>query len=117
MLKKQYRLTRKEFNKVFRARGSMVYLEIFSVKYAPPQSSASRFAVVCGLKVSKKAVERNRIRRQCYESIRRNYDSIPEGDYLVLTKPVILLRNFPQIDQLLLSGFKKAYEIFTRNTH
>lgn len=109
MLKKEFRLTRKEFNGVFR-KGRYFSFEDFTITYSKTGKAYARFAVSCGLKISKKAVERNLIRRRIYEIIRLNYDTIPQGDYLVLVKPSILSKNFSQLTSSLLFAFQKIYE-------
>lgn len=56
----------------------------------------TRVGVVVSKKVSKKAVERNRIRRRVYEVIRKNFDLVPkEMDYVfvVYSRDVMTMKN------------------------
>lgn len=109
MLKKEFRLTRKEFGQVFRG-GRYFSFEDFTITYYKTARAYARFGVSCGLKISKKAVERNLIRRRIYEIIRLNYDTIPQGDYLVLVKPSILSKDFSQLSSSLILAFQKTNE-------
>lgn len=63
MLKKKERLTRKEFDRFFSI-GKRLHTPSFQLIYAP--SSSFHGSVVVGKKVSKKAVDRNRLRRRIY---------------------------------------------------
>lgn len=113
MLKKEFRLSRKEFGVAFR-RGRYFSFENFTVTYYKTVRAYARFGVSCGLKISKKAVVRNRIRRQMYEIIRLHYNTIPQGDYLILVKPSILSRDFSQLTSSLLAAFGMINE---KNNH
>ena len=62
-----------------------------------------------GLKVSKKAVIRNRVKRRIRESIRLMLKDIKPGfDIIVLTKPEIKDKDFKEIDENLKKILKKA---------
>ncbi len=68
MLPKKCRLTTRNFSRVYRRsrkfkRGHFLFL-IAKEKFEP------KFGVVVGKKVSKLAVQRNRLRRQLYEQVR-----------------------------------------------
>lgn len=53
------------------------------------EGAARRFAIVISAKVSKKAVERNRIKRVMRELIRERLTQFPAGaDYLVVIRPI-----------------------------
>lgn len=53
------------------------------------EGEARRFAIVVSSKVSKKAVERNRIKRVLRELIRERLDQFPAGaDYLIVLRPL-----------------------------
>lgn len=113
MLKKEFRLSRKEFSVAFR-RGRYLSFEDFTIMYYETARARARFGVSCGLKISKKAVARNRVRRWMYEIIRVHYEGILPGDYLVLVKPSILFKEFSQVSSSLVSAFQKVYE---KNSH
>ncbi len=72
MLAKLYRFTTKIFNLVFR-KSKRVHIDGFTFLVSPTRYNQNpRFAVVVGKKISKKAVIRNRLRRQIYEIFREN---------------------------------------------
>jgi ribonuclease P protein component len=71
MIPKKQRLQRNLINKILH-KGQKVDQKYFSYKYAPSKSQSSRFCVIISLKVSPKAVIRNRLRRKIYEIIRLN---------------------------------------------
>ncbi len=85
MLAKQERLTRNEFEHFFRV-GRRYHGPYFQVVYSPHE----RFhgAVVVGKKVFKKAVRRNRLRRQVYGVLYRTKvrESL-SGVYIIIAKP------------------------------
>lgn len=63
MLRKTERLLRTGFDRTF-ARGKRIHTPLFQLIYEP--SDAFHGSVVVGKKVAKKAVDRNRLRRQIY---------------------------------------------------
>ncbi len=88
MLSKTHRLTKNsDIQRAFRT-GRSFFNPFFSLKYLKGKPS-SRFTVVVSVKVSKRAVVRNRIKRLVREFIRLNMDSFPTGDYVVTAKPAL----------------------------
>ena len=85
MLKKEKRLSKKEFTRAFQ-KGSPFVFSDFIVKYIPNGLEFSRFGVSAGLKISKKAVERNAIRRKLYEAAKEQQGFLPKGDYIILVR-------------------------------
>jgi len=132
MLKKTYRLTRNQVTRVYQ-KGKTFHFEDFIIKYSsraskplralnakfPPSNSReyARFAISCPLKVSKKAVERNLIRRRLYEIIRLAASLPIPGDYLIIVKQSILSKDFSQMKSMLLSALKRINETPTRPSH
>ncbi|OGM93664.1 ribonuclease P protein component [Candidatus Wolfebacteria bacterium RIFOXYD12_FULL_48_21] len=88
MLAKRYKLNIAEFIK---KRPSFVKKgPFFAVKIAANGLSYSRFGVVVGKKVDKRATERNKIKRMFYEAIRvRNLQNIEGRDILIIVYPEI----------------------------
>lgn len=88
MLAKRYKLNIAEFIKkrpTFVKKGPF-----FAVKYIPNGLLYSRFGVVVGKKVDKRATERNKIKRMFYESIRvRGLQNIPGQDVMIMIYPEI----------------------------
>lgn len=61
------------------------------LKYAENQKDFSRFAVVIGARVIKRATERNRLRRQVAEILRCHLDRVAKGRDIAL-----ILKRKPQ---------------------
>lgn len=69
----------------------------------------SRFAVVVGVKVSKKAVDRNRIRRQYQEILHAMMKDVKPGfDVLLLTAKPALLLDYQEKEKKLRSTMYRA---------
>ncbi len=93
MLSKDHRLRHeKDIGKVLKSRAG-AFDNACGVKMVKNDLDFSRFAVVVGTKVSKKAVDRNRIRRQYREILRSMMSMIKPGfDVILLTaKPALPL--------------------------
>lgn len=83
-LKTKNRLKKKkEFEEVFK-NGKTVNGSFLFIKFKGNNIGVSRFGFVLSLKVSKKAVERNRIRRLLAEAARNNLKQI-KGNYDIIT--------------------------------
>lgn len=77
---------KKDFDVIFKE-GNAVKGNFLFIKYKKNALPNSRFAFIVSVKVAKKAVTRNRIRRQLSELVRRNIDKIKDGyDVLVMIK-------------------------------
>ncbi len=74
----------KDIKKTIRL-GRSVYSPYFRLKYSKNDLERIRLTVVISAKVSKKAVVRNRLKRQIREIFRINLDKIIVGYDLVLT--------------------------------
>lgn len=103
MLPKQHRLTKSKDIEGVARRGGSFFTKILGIKYLPNRRTASRFVVVVGLKVHKKATKRNRSKRQIREVLRKHLGEIRSGfDVLVLVRPEILEKSFQEIEKALL---------------
>lgn len=91
MLKKINRITsKKEFEEIKKT-GEMKATELFSVVFFNPSrpmaaspldkgdTKGRKFGIIVSKKISKKAVERNQIKRRLMEAVRLNMDIFPEG--------------------------------------
>lgn len=79
------------------------------VKVAKNGLPVSRFAVVVGIKVSKRAVERNRVRRQYREILRKMIEEIHPGfDVLLLTAKPSLALPYAEKERKLRSALYRA---------
>lgn len=79
------------------------------VKFAKNDLGVSRFAIMVGSKVSKNAVDRNRVRRQYREIIQAFLPQIKTGfDVLLLTSKPVLELDFQQKQTKLHTILKKG---------
>lgn len=70
MLNKNNRISNKDVIKTLFAKGEIYKDQFLIFKYRKAIGCSSQFAVVVSKKISKKAVKRNRLRRQIYEALR-----------------------------------------------
>ena len=108
MLKKENRIRLdKEFDRVFKA-GQSFYVKEIGFKIAKNDLKISRFGILINTKVSKKAVVRNKVKRQLRAIIEAKLGSIAKGyDLVIIVFPQILEKDFKEIERLVLTGFKK----------
>lgn len=79
------------------------------LKFLNNHHTLNRFAFVVSLKISKKAVERNKIKRRMREIIQEEISQIKPGfDFLIIAKPGIINKNYKEIQDEIRSLFKKA---------
>jgi len=109
MLPKLFRLTKeKDFNRVYK-KGKFFAQDFLMCKIAENNFSFSRFGIVVGLKISKRANKRNLIKRRLREAIRLKIKDIKKGfDVVMMVRPEIVGKNFSEIDKALIKLFKKA---------
>lgn len=100
MLKKENRLLKNDdFKKVFE-RGKAFKGGFLVIKSALNNKKFSRFGFVVSLKVSKKAVERNRIKRILREVFKKRINKIKGGfDIVVISLPGIEKQNHKKIEE------------------
>jgi len=105
MLKKQYRLTRKEFTAVWDT-GRRHHSQYLTLVVTP--SETFKAAVVVGKKVSAAAVDRNRLRRQLYGVIE---STIPidhyQGAMLLIAKPLLSKISTRERREIVVTEIKK----------
>lgn len=109
MLSKQYRLTKnRDFIRASQ-RGRAVFSREISLKWIKNGLEYSRFGITVSLKVDKRAVVRNKIKRRI-RAILKEYLShfVPGYDFLVLTQPAIKELNYSQIKGAILKLFQKG---------
>lgn len=108
MLKKTNRITKdKEFDRAFKT-GQSFYTKVFGVKAADNGLSLARLGVLVSTKVSKKAVVRNKIKRQIREIIQKELPHLKEGkDLVIIVFSQILDKNFEEIKEGVVFGLKK----------
>lgn len=105
MLSKINRLKKTEdFKKIFE-KGQLVKGELLDLRMASNQLKICRFGFLISLKVSKKATQRNKIRRQLNEVAGLLLSQIKAGyDLIVIAKAKIIGKNQKQI----LTDFKNV---------
>lgn len=102
MLKKVNRLTKnKEFENVFK-NGASSYNKLLGVKLTKNSLSFNRFGIIISNKISKKAVERNKIRRRIRSIIESELSFFKEGfDCVIVVLPLILAKKQEEIKKAL----------------
>ncbi len=109
MLPKSHRLHLDKDIKTLFAKGKSVFDVYAGFKCRRNGLPESRFAVVVGLKVSKSAVVRNRVRRQIREIIRLRLDVIKPGfDVMMLMRKEAIGKTSSELEQHIVAGFKKG---------
>ena len=99
MLKKINRISsRKEFLEI-KTKGKINYSPIFGWLSLKKDDDLKKFGFVISKKISKRAVDRNKIKRRLAESIRKNLDSFEEGTRIIfLVKRDILNKKINEIE-------------------
>lgn len=108
MLDKKQRLTKKkEFDIVFKG-GRAVYGDTFGLKIIKNNLGFGRFGLIIGAKISKKAVERNKLRRRLREVIKKNLSGLKDGfDAVIIALPGATKKNQREVEQTIINLFKK----------
>ncbi len=98
MLAKQYRLSKeKDFEKVFK-RGRANYTGQIGVKTIANQFRHNRFGIIVSAKVSKKATERNRIKRRIRQALRQLDKKLIGGyDVVIIALPGLLNLDYQAV--------------------
>lgn len=109
MLSRKYKLKKdNDFKRVFK-QGKNYQQEFIKIKVLKNNLAYSRFGLIVGLKISKKATQRNRIKRQLEEVIRLKLKQIKPGfDTVVLVNQEIIEKNYQEIEETLINLFRKA---------
>jgi len=109
MLAEENRLKKKkDFEKVFK-QGKSFRSEFLSAREAKNGLDASRFGFAVSLKVSKKAVARNKIRRRMREIVKKNISSFKKGrDIILIARPGLEKKDFAGTEEVLEDFFKKS---------
>ncbi len=116
MLPKIYRLRQEKDIKALFARGKSVFDIVLGIKFKRNNFSHSRFAVVVGAKISKRATVRNLIKRRLRAILEKYLEDFRPGfDIIVLVKEGVTKRTFLELEHELLGllervGVKKVSE-------
>lgn len=108
MLKKDNKLLKNsDFARVL-SKGRHTATSFFLLKYLPNNQAQSRFGFVISAKVSKKAVERNLLKRRLREIIKRNLKVIKSGyDVVFVVKKNAVQLTFVQIQDEVLKMLRE----------
>ena len=109
MLPKEYRLTKdKDFARVAHY-GQKAYSPELNLKWIKNNQPYSRWGIVVSLKVDKKAVVRNKIKRRLRALLRENISSLASGwDVIIITKDRIKELDYTQLQDVFLKILRKC---------
>ena len=109
MLPKENRITKKkEFERIFK-KGTGFKEGLLLLRVMPNDSGISRFAFIAGLKVSKNATVRNKIKRQLRELTKLQMNNFKKGiDAVLIALPGLEKKEFSEIAIIFNNLFKKA---------
>jgi ribonuclease P protein component len=97
----------KDFDRAFKT-GQSLYNKYLGVKVVDNKLTEVRFGFLIGLKVSKKAVLRNKLRRQIRSIIEQELPLLKSGkDIIIVTFSLILDKNFEEIKFILKESLNK----------
>lgn len=108
MLKQLLRLNKdKDFATVFKS-GRLFKGRFLSIRVKENLLGYNRFGVMVGLKISKKAVERNLLKRQIKDILQQENLKIKQSlDIIVVPFPLILANNYQDISTDIISCLTK----------
>jgi len=107
MLKERYRLRKTKDIEAVVKRGRGASTGKIAVKLAKNGLKSSRFAFVAGIKVSKLAVKRNRLRRLMREAVRNHLKDIKPGyDVMIVAKKPLLGAALSEVESEIVRVFK-----------
>ena len=103
-----HKLTKKkEIEKVYED-GVSSYNVLTGVKAIKNNLKKNRFGIIISTKISKKATDRNRIKRQIREILKKEEKKIKSSnDCVIITRPGILKKNYNEIESSIQKNFKK----------
>lgn len=110
MFSRDQRLSKtKDIEKVF-SRGRRCYAFPITLIFLPNTLPVNRCTVVVSLKVSKKAVERNKVRRRIRAILQKYQPETKQGyDMIVLTSKEILSLSYSQMEKNVENLLMKAH--------
>jgi ribonuclease P protein component len=109
MLKKSVRIAKSKDWRTLYKQGRTVFGQEIVLKILKNNTETSRFGVVVGTKVSKKATTRNRLRRQIMAIISQNLHHAKSGnDSIIIAKAGLAKKPFDEIKKTVERSFKRA---------
>ena len=100
MLPKKFRLTKeKDFEHTFK-KGRGFFVQELGIKCVKNNLTHPRVGIVVSNKISKKAVERNKIKRRLRQAIQECLPSVKNPiDILIITRPFITTLDYREIEK------------------
>lgn len=118
MFPQKYRLLKKkDFHSVLE-KGRFINNKFLYVKLIKNNKDSCRFGIIVSKKISKKAVVRNKIKRQIREIIRKNIPFIinqEQLDLIIIAKKEITEKSFTQIEEDINQTLKNVKQLTTNN--
>lgn len=108
MLKKKNRIVKdKDFDRAFKT-GHSLYTKSFGLKEVDNGLDIIRLGVLVSTKVSKKAVIRNKLKRQIKEVVQKEIPGLKNGkDLVIIVFNQILDKKFEEIKEMVITTLKK----------
>ncbi|RLC36377.1 ribonuclease P protein component [Candidatus Falkowbacteria bacterium] len=98
---------KKEFEKVYK-NGKSSFNQLLGIKTIQSQNKKARFGIIVSTKISKKAVERNKIKRQIRAALEKEQEKIKENiDCVIITRPEIINKNYKEIENSIYKNLKR----------
>ncbi len=107
MLPSPHRLPAIEVNTVLR-NGHRISSDTLQLSWKPNDANVFRCAAVVGVKVSKKAVERNRVKRLIRESIHHALSSLSSGDAVFVARKGLVGKSQIEVEAIVRELLAKA---------
>lgn len=104
MLAKKFRIGNRNRIEQILKKGRIFRQRLLSLRYLLSGKANSRFSVIVSKKLSRKAVERNRVKRRVYEAIHRNFPASDKKcyDIVVLVSPGALKTPYETLEKEIL---------------
>lgn len=100
MLKRENRIRAKKDFAEIKEKGRIQHSPFFAVLKSNEEDDLKKIGIIVSKKISKRAVDRNKIRRQISQVIRKNIKEIKAGSRLLfLTKKEILGKKMKEIEK------------------
>lgn len=118
MLAKKNRLVKeKDFKETFRS-GRSFFFKNLGIKAVKNKLEVNRYGIIISTKISKKAVERNKLKRQIRQIIKSlDKKTISGFDLIIITLPGVINRDYFEIKKELKDGFIKLKLLSKKNVN